>query len=185
MKNYKINPATYKIALRVVTWNHDAIWNRYGYDATPDASAKSIISDAAEIGLPVRYSMGGGLSPDYHAPGKGSLELCEAIDFVKRNHRAHATPLSDRRRHKNWLENMRWYNVRRYDGHITGTCAQDCTYYLRHLRTGKAHASRLCELAQGLTYTLNERKRELNARMNDPESVTQSLIYDAVNELPF
>lgn len=184
MKNYKIAPATYKIALRVVTWNH-AIWNRNGYDIFPDTFAESIIRDAAEIGLPVYYSAIDGLSPDFKAPGKGSIELSDAIDFIKRNHRTHTTPLANRRRHKHWLERMHWYNVRRYNGHVTGTHAQDCAYFLRHLRTKNVDTSRICAHAQGLTYALNERKNELAARMNAPESVTQSLIYDAANGLPF
>lgn len=182
MKNYKIAPATYKIALRVVTWNH-TIWNRYGYDDAPDAFAQSIIDDAAEIGLPVCYSAKIGLHPNYRTPGKGSLELSDAIDFIKQNHRAHATPLSDRYRYKNWLKDMYWYNVRRYSERTTGTCAQDCAYYLRHLRMGKTHTSRLCELAQGLTYTLNERKRELDARMNDSKNAIRPLCW--AKELPF
>lgn len=184
MKSYKIAPATYKIALRVVTWNH-AIWNRYGYDTTPDALAKSIISDAAQIGLPIRYSMIDGLSPDFHAPGKGSIELSDALDVIMRNHGTHTTPFADRRRYQDWLEHIEWYNVRRYNGHVRETWAQTCAGYMFDLRNNRKTTRSLCSLAQGLTYALNERKYELTARMNAPESVTQSLIYDAKSELPF
>lgn len=184
MKNYKIAPATYKIALRVVTWNH-AIWNRNGYDVSPDTFAESIIRDAAEIGLPVRYSTADGLSPDFHAPGKGSIELSDALDVIMRNRKAHVTPFADRRRHKNWLEDMHWYNIRRYNGRIQETWAQACAYYMDRLRNGETDTRRLRDLAWGLTNAMNERKHELAARMNDPESVTQSLVYDAANELPF
>lgn len=184
MKNYKIAPATYKIALRIVTWNH-AIWNRYGYSDAPDTFAKSIISDAAEIGLPVRYSMCDGLSPDFRAPGKGPIELSDALDVIMRNRKPHATPLADRHRHKDWLENMQWYNIRRYNGRIQETWAQACAYYMYKLRNGETNTRRLRDLAWGLTNAMDERKHELAARMNDPESVTQSLVYDAVNELPF
>lgn len=184
MKNYKIAPATYKIALRVVTWNH-ATWSRYGYSNAPDAFAKSIISDAAKIGLPIRYSTADGLSPDFRAPGKGSIELSDALNVIIRNQKAHVTPFGDRRRHKNWLEDMHWYNVRRYNGRIQETCAQTCAYYMGRLRNGETNTRRLRDLAWGLTNAMDERKRELAARMNDPESVTQSLVYDAVNELPF
>lgn len=184
MKNYKIAPATYKIALRVVTWNH-AIWNRNGYDISPDAFAESIIRDAAEIGLPVYYSTINGLSPDFKAPGKGSIELSNALDVIMRNRKAHVTPSNDRRRHKHWLEKMHWYNVRRYNGSIRETWAQACAYYMGKLRDGKTSVSRLHDLASGFTYAMGERKQELAARMNAPESVTQSLVYDAANELPF
>lgn len=184
MKNYKIAPATYKIALRVVTWNH-AIRNRYGYDVSPDTFAESIIRDAAEIGLPVRYSMCDGLSPDFRAPGKGSIELSDALNVIMRNRKAHVTPFADRCRHKNWLEDMRWYNIRRYNGSVRETWAQTCAYYMGELRDGKTSASRLRDLASGFTHAIEERKQELAARMNAPESVTQSLVYDAVNELPF
>lgn len=182
MKNYKIAPVTYEIALRVTAWNH-AIWNRYGYSY--DALAKSIINDAAEIGLPIRYSASDGLSPDFCTPGKGSLELSDALDIITRNRKPHATPLADRRRHKNWLSDAHWYNVCRYDGRVRETWAQVCAYYMGKLRNGKTSASQLRNLASGFAYAMAERKRELAARMNDPETVTQGLIYDAVNELPF
>lgn len=184
MKNYKITPATYKIALRIVTWNH-ATWNRYGYSATPDTFAKSIISDAAEIDLPVRYSIVDGLSPDFSAPGKGSIELSDALNVIMRNRKAHITPLGNRHRHKEWLENMHWYNVRRYNGNVQETWAQVCAYYMSELRDGKTNVSRLRNLASGFAYAMDERKHELAARMNAPENVTQSLVYNAANELPF
>lgn len=183
MKNYKITPATYKIALRVVTWNH-ATWNRYGYSDAPDAFAKSIISDAAKIGLPVHYSMCDGLSPDFRAPGKGSIELSDALDVITRNRKAHVTPFADRRRHKDWLENMRWYNIRRYnDGRIQETWAQACAYYMGKLRNGETNTRQLRNLAWSLTNAMDERKHELAARMNDPKNAKRPLCW--APELPF
>lgn len=185
MKKLKIAPATYKIAVRIVAWNH-AIWNRNGYEAEPDAIAKAIIRDAAKIRLEIAFNMCRGLEPYEYAPADKWRELTNAIDAITRNKGKHAMPQTDRIRLREWKRDMDWYNNRRYNGYVQETWAQACAYYLQKLRDDtRKDVKKLCELADGLTYAKAERKRELAARMNDPKNVTQSLIYDAKNELPF
>lgn len=187
MRNYKIPPAAYKTAVRIAKWNH-GIWNRNGCGAKPDAFARQIIADAAEEGFPVRYEMFRSLDADFRASGRKAAELREALDAVQRNKsKRRPTPHADRRRNHEWLNDMDWYNNRRYDNpHTKETWAQICAYYLGELRDNTPKdAKELFRLAERLSDARAERKRELAARMNAPEGVTQGLIYSATGDLPF
>lgn len=191
MKAQKIAPITFGLAIRIVKWNHSP---QRANASTISLVARPIINDAKKAGFELRLNLCDELVIE-HKFTTGA-ELLGAVDAIQRNHGKHATPIGDRERRKKWARDMDWYNSRRYnfDKHLRciATCAQHTAFCLHCLRDAvqePTSAEDIYYWAQRLTETRNERRLELAARMNQPETVTQSLIYSEAAaiaaELPF
>lgn len=191
MKTQKIAPITFGLAIRIVKWNHSP---QRANASTISLVARPIINDAKKAGFELRLNLCDELVIE-HKFTTGA-ELLSAVDTIQRNHGRHATPTDDRERRKKWMRDMDWYNSRRYtfDRRFreTSTCLERAARNLRFLRDSvreNAKAETICFWAKHLTKAYSEQRLELAARMNQPETVTQSLIFTEAAaiaaEMPF